>query len=253
MACLGPIVCRVVTCTPPWLLDPTCGTSARVDDATRNHDRPCLDQPFGAVDHVADIGAAIEVAGWAISPSDQSATDVRVYVDGRLAGEQLSNDPRPDVGAAFPAFGSARGYDIKIAAAPGHHLVCVYALSDVTGFGTFLGLANISVMGIVGSLDVVQPLGGGRVTVAGWAIDPTIETGAATVEIEVDGTPIGRFPASLARTDVGASYPTAGPNHGFDQVVQVAQVAPGSHQFCATVIGTNGTVSQVGCRTVVVT
>lgn len=40
--CVGPIICRVVTCTPPWHLDPSCTTSVLTDNNTRFHDRPCL-------------------------------------------------------------------------------------------------------------------------------------------------------------------------------------------------------------------
>jgi hypothetical protein len=39
---LGPIACRVVTCTPPWQLDPSCTTSVAVDEYTAGHDAPCL-------------------------------------------------------------------------------------------------------------------------------------------------------------------------------------------------------------------
>jgi hypothetical protein len=42
-ACLGPIVCRVVTCRAPWTLDATCTTTPRVDNNTRSHHRPCLE------------------------------------------------------------------------------------------------------------------------------------------------------------------------------------------------------------------
>ncbi len=45
IACLGPIVCRVVTCTPPWKFDPTCTTATATDNNTRFHHRPCLDRP----------------------------------------------------------------------------------------------------------------------------------------------------------------------------------------------------------------
>jgi hypothetical protein len=42
-ACIGPIQCRVVTCTAPWLIEPTCSSSAvRTDNNTRSHNRPCL-------------------------------------------------------------------------------------------------------------------------------------------------------------------------------------------------------------------
>lgn len=42
VACLGPIICRVVTCTPPWVFDATCSTTSATDNNTRFHDRPCL-------------------------------------------------------------------------------------------------------------------------------------------------------------------------------------------------------------------
>jgi hypothetical protein len=41
--CIGPIQCRVVSCTPPWLLEESCSASAvRTDNNTRSHNRPCL-------------------------------------------------------------------------------------------------------------------------------------------------------------------------------------------------------------------
>jgi hypothetical protein len=45
IAQVGAIVCRVVTCTPPWEIDPTCSTADAQDDATRFHDAPCLHEP----------------------------------------------------------------------------------------------------------------------------------------------------------------------------------------------------------------
>lgn len=45
VACVGPIMCRVVTCTKPWEIDPGCTTVARTDNNTRSHHRPCLSEP----------------------------------------------------------------------------------------------------------------------------------------------------------------------------------------------------------------
>ncbi len=44
--CVGPIACRVVTCTPPWTISKfDCDAGpARVDNNTRFHNRPCLQQ-----------------------------------------------------------------------------------------------------------------------------------------------------------------------------------------------------------------
>jgi len=46
--CVGAVVCRQVSCTPPWQVDPTCSQLALTNNATALHDAPCLHQP-GAV------------------------------------------------------------------------------------------------------------------------------------------------------------------------------------------------------------
>jgi hypothetical protein len=43
---VGAIMCRVVTCTPPWQLDATCTTVTATDNATRDHNAPCLQYQF---------------------------------------------------------------------------------------------------------------------------------------------------------------------------------------------------------------
>ena len=40
--CVGPIICRVISCQPPWTFDRTCTTAPATDNATRSHDAACL-------------------------------------------------------------------------------------------------------------------------------------------------------------------------------------------------------------------
>ncbi|HSJ29074.1 MAG TPA: twin-arginine translocation signal domain-containing protein [Acidimicrobiia bacterium] len=47
LPCIGPIVCRVVTCVPPWEWDSTCTTTDARDDQTATHDSACLRPPRG--------------------------------------------------------------------------------------------------------------------------------------------------------------------------------------------------------------
>lgn len=45
--CVGPIVCRVVTCVPPWEWDSTCTTTDARDDRTAVHNSACLHPALG--------------------------------------------------------------------------------------------------------------------------------------------------------------------------------------------------------------
>ncbi len=46
--CVGPIICRVVSCQAPWTFDASCTTAVATDNATRFHDAPCLHRPATA-------------------------------------------------------------------------------------------------------------------------------------------------------------------------------------------------------------
>jgi hypothetical protein len=41
VSCIGRILCRVVSCVPPWEVDPTCTTTLAQDDYTANQNAPC--------------------------------------------------------------------------------------------------------------------------------------------------------------------------------------------------------------------
>jgi hypothetical protein len=47
IACYGPVVCRVATCTPPWQYDPSCTTTSATDNRTVNHGAPCIGTDCG--------------------------------------------------------------------------------------------------------------------------------------------------------------------------------------------------------------
>ena len=77
---------------------------------------------------------AIRVAGWA-ADGDVPTTplSVRVDVDGSAVQTITANVSRPDVGAAYPKFGSAHGYDVTVPASPTASRVCVTALNVGSG------------------------------------------------------------------------------------------------------------------------
>lgn len=101
----------------------------------------------------------------------------------------------------------------------------------------------------VGALDLVgaDP---GAVVVAGWALDPDVPAAAVDIEVFVDGFRWAAFPADLNRSDVGESYPDAGPMHGFHHRLAVGE---GSHLVCVTYLDEDGqTHLEAGCGEVVV-
>jgi hypothetical protein len=57
LACVGPIVCRVVTCVAPWDFDATCTTTSATANATALHDAPC---PHEFSSSVLAFGAATD-------------------------------------------------------------------------------------------------------------------------------------------------------------------------------------------------
>src|SRR5579859_1348079 len=105
IACSGRISCRVVSCTPPWLLDATCSTTAATDDTTANHFAPCQNGPTGGGLVVGMAPTPTGKGYWLVD----GAGAVTVYGDavsyGDVAWVALN---RPVVGMAVTRTG--RGY-----------------------------------------------------------------------------------------------------------------------------------------------
>lgn len=250
IGCIGPIVCRVVTCVPPWALDASCTTTVRVDNATAGHDRACLHRVVGSLDSVSESGAgSARVRGWALDFDTQDSIPVAVYVNGAFVGSHLANAHRPDVGVAYRGWGDHHGYDFTIPLSGGGvKQVCVWGINTGAGAGdnAFLGCRNVSLSTPFGSFDGVSA-GQGTVRLTGWAIDPDT-TAPVKVHVYVDDVIRGEFTANTFRPDVGAAF-GMGNNHGFDISLPMSG---GRHRICVYAINLagGGTNSLLGCRTV---
>jgi hypothetical protein len=98
LACVGPIVCRVVTCTEPWKIEPSCSSSAvRTDNNTRNHNRPCLQASPPIYPVVGDwngtggmgFGFYDNLRGrWSLRETLTSGSATRVFDFGKAAGDR---------------------------------------------------------------------------------------------------------------------------------------------------------------------
>ncbi len=100
IACSGRISCRVVSCTPPWLLDPACSTVAQTDDSTANHYAPCQNGVAAPPPIPAVVGMAATRTGrgyWLVSDAGVVSVFGDATAYGDLAGRALS---KPIVGMA---------------------------------------------------------------------------------------------------------------------------------------------------------
>jgi hypothetical protein len=248
--CLGPIVCRVVTCTEPWLLDGSCTTASRTDNRTRYHSRPCAEvDAIGALDDVSVVPGGVRLRGWAIDPETPWPITVNVYDCLRPVATVVAATPRADVANAFPGYGPHHGFDIFLRVCPGERLISV-AANDTSGQGvTWLGHKMVAIdPNPVGHFDGAD-VSVGAVRVYGWVIDPD-GAGPSQVDVVVDGQVVRRVTADVNRPDVAAAFPHMGGRFGFDVTVPVAA---GPHNVCIVARNVNGgTDVDLGCRPVAV-
>jgi hypothetical protein len=214
-----------------------------------------VDAPRGSLDQVSAGVSTIAVRGWTYDPNTPTASiNVHVYVDGRYTMPIGANQPRPDVPQVYPGVGPSTGYNGSLAATPGKHTVCVYAVNVGDGYtNPLLGCRTVTVQSFpahvpVGSVDTVST-SVLSVTVTGWAIDPDIPTAPLRVHVYVDGRVVQAITADGVRSDVGAAYPRATANHGF---TFTRTLAGGPHEICFYAINQGaGTANpRLGCKTV---
>lgn len=255
--CVGPIVCRVVTCTQPWMIDGSCTTAVRTDNRTRYHHRPCLGvDATGRSEVIEAVPGGVRVRGWAVDPATSAPIAVVVYSCLQPKTILRADLPRPDLAPSYPTLGPNHGFDAFLRLCPGEQLISVAAV-DTSGQGsTWIGHKMVSVGGqTFGHFDSAtgtapapgQTLGSARIV--GFAIDLDA-FGPAKVRIRVNGRTVRIVTASRRRTDIAAAYPHLGGSYGFDETIPMG---PGRHQVCVTALNINaGKDVDLGCRDVVV-
>ncbi len=212
--------------------------------------------PTGNLESVRATATGIAASGWAIDRSRAEATDVHIYIDGRYAGRGTANGARPDVGAAYAAYGPNHGFDIGAPAGNGAHQVCAYAIDDA-GSNPSIGCRSITLQrgDAIGTLENVRRLSASdpyRVQLAGWALD---EDTTASIKVHAylnapypDGSFLAESDASLPRADVARAYPANGDRHGFNFS---AAYGPGRSRICVHGINQvgGGASTLLGCLT----
>jgi hypothetical protein len=188
----------------------------------------------GAFDGVASGPQGTFAWGWALDYDTPAAISVRLSVNGGTPRTVVADQVRPDIGAAFPAYGSAHGFRVELEGlADGTHDVCVTALNapGTIGASSNLGCRSVLVRhDAVGHADAVGAAAGGA-RVQGWAGDPD---GAPTPVVVTAGSVTQVVHADLVRPDVQSAYPWLGPRTGFDARISLWALPEGTHPVCMT-------------------
>jgi N-acetylmuramoyl-L-alanine amidase len=201
--------------------------------------------PIGHVDSVTTGPSTVTAAGWAIDPDSPAPIMVQMYIDGSANALTWANQPRPDVAAAYPAYGPNHGFTLTMHTTPGLHTVCLYAINVGPGTSNRLSCHTVTTANSpFGHVDSVTT-GPSTVTASGWAIDPD-SPAPIMVQMYIDGSANALTWANRPRPDVGAAYPTYGPNHGFTLTMNAT---PGLHKVCLFAINTGPGISkQISCH-----
>lgn len=99
--------------------------------------------PFGGTD-ITPVAGGAQLRGWAIDPDTANPIQVHVYVDG-AARAITANASRPDVGRAYPMYGSNHGIDTTLKLSRGTHQVCSYGINVGPGTNNLLACQTVNV------------------------------------------------------------------------------------------------------------
>lgn len=111
-----PVVCRVITCTPPWEWDPACSPSSRTENATVNHTAVCLPGPGATAIQLRyqDLGLVGAALGRPLGP-EVAAPDggvMQQYESGIIAWrvDTGAHEVRGDIGRLHQTYGGLGGF-----------------------------------------------------------------------------------------------------------------------------------------------
>ncbi|HET6876370.1 MAG TPA: fibronectin type III domain-containing protein [Jatrophihabitans sp.] len=202
--------------------------------------------PVGAVVRTQQVPGGLRVVGWDFD-YDAPRTPLRTFarVDAKPGGSVIAADERASVAKQHPRAGSNHGFDFVVPVPEGKHTVCIRAHNLDKGKSARLECVTHTFdYGPYGHVDTVEAVPG-ALHVAGWTIDADAPKHPVTVSVSVDGTS-HVVTADAPRADVAKTHKVAGPDHGFDTTIPVAQ---GPHQVCVTAfnIGPYGTDNPLGC------
>jgi hypothetical protein len=202
------------------------------------------------------LSGIVSVTGWALDSTVSVGApigSVVVKVDGNVMGNAAYGVSRVDVCTVYPGrVGCPNvGYIYALdttGLTPGPHTLTVVATGTDSNADT--GSNSVTVQVATPPTVFIDSLAqgatiSGTVTVSGWAIDniTTIGTAISSVQVKVDGTPMGSASYGTPRADVCQAYPgrPGCPNVGFTYQLNTALLSAGMHTI--TVLATDSDAS----------
>jgi glucose/arabinose dehydrogenase len=235
--------------------------------------------PFGFVDTPATgatgVTGAIAVTGWALDDVAVQAVEVwRDAVAGEGSGPLFVGNAtfvagaRPDVAAAYPAFPNADragwGYMLLTNMLPGagNGPYTLYAWAiDGDGSRTLLGSRTIACTNATatkpfGTIDTPgqgATVSGSADVVFGWALTPQpglIPTNGSTIQVVVDGAPVGHPVYGQFRSDIATLFPGYANSNGAVGyfVLDTTTLTNGIHTIAWSVTDNLGRADGIGSR-----
>jgi uncharacterized repeat protein (TIGR01451 family) len=244
-----------------------------------NDDSALQSPPFGVVDTPANgatgVEGAIGVTGWALDDTGVARVVVsRDPVAGEPQGARIFigdgvfvSGTRPDVAAAFPSYPNATragwGYMLLTNMLPGQgngtFKLWIHAI-DREGQEVLLGTRTITCSNAVASLPfgTLDTPGQGATTsgtlvVFGWALTPlpgAIPTDGSTIQVFVDGAPVGHPVYNQYRADIATLFPGYANSNGAVgyYVLDTTTLANGIHSIAWLVTDDRGRSQGIGSR-----
>jgi hypothetical protein len=239
---------------------------------------PVANDPFGAVDSPGDgvqVTGSVAITGWALD--DLGVLRVLIYRD-PVNGEgpnlvfvgQATFVPgaRPDVERAYPGLPFNRragwGYLLLSNMLPnrGNGIYRIYAYAEdadlrraLIGTRTIVGINGAATLpfGAIDTPGQGEAIGGAGYFNWGWALTPTpqtVPTNGSTIQVVIDGVPLGTVTYNLYRPDVATLFPnynnSAGPV-GY-RVLDTTSLEEGLHTIAWVVTDDGGRTQGIGSR-----
>lgn len=101
--------------------------------------------PVGHFEALSASGSTITLRGWALDADDPRPLDVHLYVNGTWGGLVRADEPRGDVGLAYPGSGDLHGFVRSFTGGPGTHEVCAHAIDPLVDAHSSLGCRTVTV------------------------------------------------------------------------------------------------------------